>query len=89
MRCDNMKSSGKRIKPEKTSVIAPRESISVGGVVVKVTAGKKESAETVANKRIAKRATAIARNKAFQRSLPISVCRNGKIQEVFANEDVK
>ncbi|MGN0872629.1 MAG: hypothetical protein ACI4UV_15695 [Victivallales bacterium] len=89
MRCDDMKSPGKRIKTEKTSVVTSHVSINAGGVVVKVVSGKKESAETATNKRIAKRATSIARTKAFQRFLPISVCRNGKIREIFADEDVK
>ncbi len=62
-------------------------SIEVEGTVVKVVFEATEDAATQQNKRIAKRATRIARNNAFQRSLPLSVYRNGKVEELFADTE--
>ncbi len=63
--------------------------IEVEGTVVKVVSGATEDAETQKNKRIAKRATRIARSNAFQRSLPVPVYRDGKMEEVFADTEEK
>lgn len=84
-----MEKSEKIARTLKTSAVTTRASTGTGNFVVKVVTQSIDNEDTERNRRIAERATRIAKNKAFQRSLPISICRDGKILEIYADEDVK